>query len=460
MQGMPFLVHVAARDSGLKSWEFPKGSGIRIREVINSSGGNVFGGSYQVVIPAEMTDRKGSTSPKRKQFKLKAKAESWARDQWNASKRQGPDYFRASDSERRLFIECLPKVRQLKGGLLKAVDLLLRLEGEGLEPDKAVEFAVRHLKPSGGVKTLAQVVEELRQSKELRYGRGDLRKSSYDDFKQRGAKLCDALGSVAINELSKDDFKKWLLGLGGSPRTTKNYLSVASEIMRHAHESGYVVESPLDKLSRVERKDLIGTGDSKEPSILTVDEAERLLTAAREHEDLKLLPAVTLGLFCGIRTEELKRLDWRDVKLEETQPVVTISGAIAKKRRIRHVEIPENALKWLSLCGNKEGRITYSEINDDYQKRFRRLLKETGFLKQDEEGRWRSSWDANSMRHSFGSYHFALHGNSLETSRLLGHRASDQVLFDHYRALATKEQAERYFALVPSVSSTNLLSFA
>ncbi len=63
------------------------------------------------------------------------------------------------------------------------------------------------------------------------------------------------------------------------------------------------------------------------------------------------------------------------------------------------------------------------------------------------------------MRHSFGSYPYALHGNPLETSRLLGHKASDQVLFDHYRALATKAQAEAYFAITPPPTAAKVVSF-
>ncbi len=445
MQGVTHTLHMSATDSGLRSWEYPKGSGVKVREIVNLTKGKAYSGSFLVSIPAKLT----GTIRKRRQFGSKADAEEWAARQVTGVRKQGEDYFRATDSEKRQFVESLPRIRKLKGGILKAVDLLLRLESEELDPEKAVEFAISHLKPEGGTKTLAEVVEELLQSKALRLERGDLRHSSYRDFKQRGGKLSDALGSESINELTKGDFKEWLLELGGSPRTTKNYLSVASEIMKHAFQSGYVVESPLDKLSTVERKDLIGTADSKEPAILTVEEAERVLATARDNEELKLLPAVTLGLFCGIRTEELKRLEWEDVKLAESIPVVTISGAIAKKRRIRHVEIPENALEWLRLCKRGKGRITYSEINDDYHKRFRRLLKAAGFVKKDKQGVWRSHWDTNSMRHSFGSYHFAFHGNSLETSRLLGHRASDQVLFDHYRALATKAQAARYFAIKP-----------
>lgn len=384
----------------------------------------------------------------------------WAEGQLAGHRKQGEDFFRATDSEKRQFVECLPRARKLKGGLIKAVDVLLRLENEGLNADEAIDFAVKHLKPQGGLRTLGEVIRELRESKELRYNRGDLRKSSYEDFRIRSSKLSKKLGDVFINELDKSHVKSWLADLGGSPRTTKNYLATASEVFKHGNESGYLVGSPLDKLTTAERKELIGVSDESEPSILTIDEARRLLSGASEHGELDLLPAVTLGLFCGIRTEELKRLDWRYIRDRDSHPIVTVSGAIAKKRRIRHVEIPANALMWLSLCRSRKGRVACPEINDDYQKRFTKLLKITGFIKKDANSKWGSTWAPNAMRHSFGSYHFALHGNSLETSRQLGHRASDQVLFDHYRALATKEQAELYFAIKPEKVESKIVRIA
>jgi hypothetical protein len=93
--------------------------------------------------------------------------------------------------------------------------------------------------------------------------------------------------------------------------------------------------------------------------------------------------------------------------------------------------------------------VTRNDHVNDYQKRFRKLLALAGFTK----------WEGNAMRHSFGSYHYARHGNPLETSRLLGHKASDQVLFDHYRALATKAHAEAYFSIRPPASAGNVLRF-
>jgi len=53
----------AKRSSVLKLVEFPEDSGILISEVLNVSGGNVFGGSYEVLIPVKVRGRgKGGES--------------------------------------------------------------------------------------------------------------------------------------------------------------------------------------------------------------------------------------------------------------------------------------------------------------------------------------------------------------------------------------------------------------
>ena len=51
------------------------------------------------------------------------------------------------------------------------------------------------------------------------------------------------------------------------------------------------------------------------------------------------------------------------------------------------------------------------------------------------------------MRHSFGSYHYALYGDSIATSRELGHKTGDDILFSHYRALVSQEEAKKYWSL-------------
>ena len=415
---------------GFETLEYPKKSGVKIRPIFNAHDGDFFGASFLVTIPSKLT----GGLRERKQFKGLVEAKKWADDIYSGYRKQGHDFFTLSAQERQEVGACIPLLRQ-----------------HGISITEAVRFATKHIRPEGKTKSLRAVIEELKQSKQQRMERGDLRSRSFADFDQRAERLVKDFEGRIASEVTTDEIKKWLRDLEVGPRSTKNYLAVIGEIFKLATQRRYVAFSPLDSLSDIDRKDLCGlASETKEPSILTPKEAEKLLMAALEHPELVLLGAVTLGLFCGLRTEELKRLTWADVRWDEDVPVVTIGAKIAKKRRIRHVDIPKNALLWLSLVPKRDGPVTSNLSYNDHQQRFKKLLKLSKFRK----------WEANAMRHSFGSYHYSLHGNPLETSRLLGHKASDQVLFDHYRALASKEQAKQFFEITPPAGAGNFVRFS
>ena len=56
-------------------------------------------------------------------------------------------------------------------------------------------------------------------------------------------------------------------------------------------------------------------------------------------------------------------------------------------------------------------------------------------------------WPADGLRHSWVTYRFALTGDAARTAGEAGH--DQAVLHRHYRALATKTVAERWFAIIP-----------
>ena len=128
---------------------------------------------------------------------------------------------------------------------------------------------------------------------------------------------------------------------------------------------------------------------------------------------------------------------------------VTIPREIAKKRRLRTVPIPENAIEWFLRCPCRTGAVTKSEFENDYQRRFQKLLHLADFG-DFEKGRWVSRWKRNAMRHSYGSYHYALENDPIRTSVNMGHKTGDDILFEHYRSLVSKGDAERYFDIKPS----------
>ena len=424
----------------LNSWIYPKGSGIRIREKINTSGKDAFGVSYAVTVPSKVS----GAARIRKQFNEKSKAENWAKGQWNGYQDQGKVFFDSNSQERNEFADMLPKLRE-----------------RGISLREAVEFALPRIRPSGGDRTITEVIAEIKSEKLEMFRNGTLRENSEKAFRLRSQKVEDAFGASLVRDLTLEEAKDWIASLDLAPRTKKNELNCLSEILLHSVARKYVSENVLDGLTRSDRSRLYGVDEDREPEILTPKEADRLIRAAQKHKNLDLMGAVTLGLFCGIRTEEIKKLKWKDIHLDEG--FVTIGRDIAKKRSIRNVTLCDNGLKWLSLCPDKTGFVTRSDFFCDYDRRFNKLLRHAKFTKKiEEDGKTieRVAWKKNAMRHSFGTYHFALHGDSIKTSNELGHKQGDGVLFAHYRALATKKQAEKYFGIVPPANANKVVEFA
>jgi len=61
-------------------------------------------------------------------------------------------------------------------------------------------------------------------------------------------------------------------------------------------------------------------------------------------------------------------------------------------------------------------------------------------------------WAADILRHSYASYHLARHEDAAKTSLQLGHRDTD-VLFNHYRDLVMRKDAEAFWGIEPKKGS-------
>ena len=397
-----------------------------------------------------------------KQFKNKDHAKGWADKQYILYKNYGK---KAQDLNSKARLQAVEAFEQIKNKNIALdtvaknyVSMMSQLSPLGITPENAINFAVERLLPQGGDRTFQEVAEELVAIKE----QYNLRERSIRDFRSRSRKIAVFFGPAPIKEITASQLKDWLMSLELSHRSKKNYMMVIGEILKFAVQKKYAMENPLNTLTKQEKRAIQGrdVDNFREPNILTINEARRLIDTAYKHPELELLAAVTLGLFCGIRTEEIKRLKWEDIHLDEKPAFITISAAIAKKRRIRHVDISANAYSWLLICRRKTGYIAPHSYVSDYQKRFRKLLELSGFGMTDKKtGKWKSTWAENNMRHSFGTYDYALHGDPIRTARLLGHKSTDDILFDHYRALATKDQGKNYFNIFPPSNAKKIVPF-
>ncbi|MFA6285990.1 MAG: phage integrase SAM-like domain-containing protein [Opitutaceae bacterium] len=400
----------------LRRWEYPAGSSIRVREIINRYGGVDSGLSYRVTIPARLAGKR-----RFKQFTNVEAAEAWAKDQHDGILKDGQKHFKLTPAERD-----------------DALLALSALEGTGLSLSQAAALAKKHHRPSAGQFTVRQIVDKLLAEKEAE----NLRQRSLGDLRNRLDIFCQSFGEHQIKDVTHTDFEQWLRDLRGisaksseglSARSKKNYLVTIRTFFNYAIAKGYHgTENPTANISTPKI-------DWQLPSILTVKESHRLLTAARSEQKGKLLPAVILGLFAGIRSNEITRLDWSAIDLDEG--ILTIGPEIAKKRRLRVLELMPNCIAWLKTIPNRQGRVAPAK----FPMRWTVFVKKAGFPDWGENR-------SNAMRHSFGSYHYALYSDAAKTSAMLGHRTNDQVLFDSYRSLARKKDADEYFGILPEAA--------
>ena len=144
-------------------------------------------------------------------------------------------------------------------------------------------------------------------------------------------------------------------------------------------------------------------------------------------------PVFAIAGLAGLRGEEIMRLDWADVWRVEGH--IEVSARNAKTRQRRLVTICPALAAWLEPFRASEGKI-YPRGVHAYQHAFLSLRKA---LKIPDR--------LNGLRHAFCTYHFALHANENLTAQQTGH--SPAIMHANYKGLATKADAEKWFAVMP-----------
>ena len=141
---------------------------------------------------------------------------------------------------------------------------------------------------------------------------------------------------------------------------------------------GLVADNPVKATQAVKADDVA-------LQIFTPTEMRKLLGAASGG----FLPSIVLGAFAGLRSAELKRLTWDDIRLAERHIVVRKDKAKTASRRI--VPIWENCATWLAPYAGHAGAVWGGGYSQFYDER-KRTAKEAGI-----------AWKRNGLRHSYAS---------------------------------------------------------
>jgi integrase len=286
--------------------------------------------------------------------------------------------------------------------------------------EEAAKYYVKHEIAYRSAPMIAKIVEQLLAGAD----KNDRRDRTVADLRSRLEAFAEHFPNRRLSELTVEEIKAWIdEDEEWSARTRINYLTKISQLYNYALKHNWVDANLAERIDRP------STGDS-EPEILSVSQAQKLLQEANR---FGLLPYIALGLFAGLRSAELMRLDGESVKLDDR--AIIVGQEVAKKRSRRVVEIGDALYAWLKELKRLEGPIVNTK---DFRENMDHLRVAAEI----------ASWPRNGLRHSFGSYHLAFYGDAVKTAQQMGHRSSD-VVHNHYKALVLKADAGKFWALRP-----------
>jgi integrase len=306
---------------------------------------------------------------------------------------------------------------KLRGDALEAQKLLAPYRVSILE---AARDYCRRMESIAKSQTVSQAVQELLLAK----AHDNLRPRYLGDLRARLARFRESFGDRKLADITAGEIDNWLRNLQLSPLTRNTFRLRLSALFEYARERGWVAINSISHVRKVK------TGDSL-PEILSPQEVARLLEAASD----QTLPYWALGVFAGLRSAELERLQWKDIHFSER--LIEVPALSSKTASRRFVSIRPNLLAWLAPYSEKShGSVCPTNL--------RKLLetdrKQAGFAR----------WAHNGLRHSFASYHLAQFRNAKDLALELGHSRSDTV-FRHYHQRVKPAAAETFWQIVPAI---------
>jgi integrase len=287
---------------------------------------------------------------------------------------------------------------------------------------EAAEFYAQRNPANREPRTVQQVADELIALKANR----KFSERYLQDLRARLNTLAKRF-SMNVDMVTTPDLQAWLDGMDAAPRTVRNFRAHASTLFKFAEARGYIGkgENPITGTEQIKSK----TASAIE--IYSPKEIRRLLDAAPED----FQPIVAIQAFAGLRSAEVMRLQWQDVKLNRGHIEITAGNAKTASRRI--VPILPNLAEWLKPHAKKTGLL----FPPDNPTAFNNKQRETSVAAK-------VNWKANVLRHSFISYRVADIQNVAQVALEAGN--SPAMIFGHYRELVPSEDAKLWFTITPA----------
>jgi len=239
-----------------------------------------------------------------------------------------------------------------------------------------------------------------------------------DAFKKR-------FGKESVAQITVQQLQPFLERAGASLKTFNNRRAIVHTFFRFAFLQDWVVGNPLAKLPHYRIAHRRGSAVT-----LTAQQCTELMAHVETVADGKLVPFFALCLFAGIRPSlrdgEIAKLRPEHIRLDTGS--ILIEPEVSKVRMKRLVTIQPNLAAWLSAY-------PFAVIDPHSIEHYRKAITEKFGLTHDV------------LRHTFISMHVAKFRSMGDAALQAGN--SEAIIRKHYLDLKSKEEAERFFAIIP-----------
>ena len=268
--------------------------------------------------------------------------------------------------------------------------------------------------------------------------------------------------ALLVRNVTRQDCLDWLANPQWGPRSFNAHRSGLVIFFDWCRESKYREDLPTAGIQAISERRMPDLDEP--PAILSLEQSIKLLQATLTL-DPGLIRFVAVGLFAGLRPEkEAARIRPEHIRGN----LLYVPGKNAKDRQARFVGLTHtlkdgtgsrqiDTLKlWMGEGGDfarQEGGVVTPIIN--LRRRFETIRVEAGLIRlitvkgKDRKQIESNGWDQDCLRHTFASHYLPVFGAD-ETIKQMGHGDYD-MLFGHYRALVTPEEAARYWLITPSL---------
>jgi integrase len=245
--------------------------------------------------------------------------------------------------------------------------------------------------------------------------------------------------NTAVCDLSKEHLDAFIGALAKVQPTAKNGRAAGSAKSRNHYRATVrqflqwaVRKDYLSATHRLNEADGMTPeiANTSETGIYTPGEFAALLAAADE----ALRPIIAIGGLAGLRTAELLRLDWADGW--RVAGHIEITAGKAKTRQRRLVEICPALAAWLEPYRTETAGKLWPGHEITFQQHLAALCDAAKVTRIN-----------NGLRHAFCTCHFAAHANENQTAQQAGN--SPAMIHAHYKGLATRGEAEKWFTVQP-----------